>query len=222
MKFDFDPQSDLEKFGRTVYDLLVENFADTYFVGGLIRDLLLGRNVTDVDIATAARPQEIVSLLQTAGISVDDKYAHFGVTIAKQDSLLVEITTFREETYNGSRYPTVTFINNARHDSDRRDFSVNALYLQAKNAVIEDFHSGLTDLNQKLLRFIGEPSVRIQEDPLRIVRALRFSLTLGFAIEQQAAGAIKNNIKLIKNLSHSRIETELNKIFDEKGVNHQG
>ncbi len=219
MKIEFQPQTDLERFGQTVYNLLVENFSSAYFVGGLVRDLLLMHTVSDIDLATAARPEQVASALRTAGIFADSKHKNFGVVIAQQGSLQAEITTFRNETYNGNRYPKVTFIQDIQHDSDRRDFTVNALYLQANSGQIEDFHNGLNDLAQKLLRFIGQPETRLYEDPLRIIRALRFSMTLGFDFEHETSRALKNNFHLIKKISRGRIESELKKISDKKILN---
>jgi tRNA nucleotidyltransferase (CCA-adding enzyme) len=212
MKFKYKPKSKLEKFGEKVFKLLVDNFPQTFYVGGMVRDLLLHREITDIDIATQAKPDDIIKTLSKAGITADTGHKQFGVIIAKNINCSVEIATFRKDIYGNSRYPKITFVKTPKQDSQRRDFTINALYLSPKLGTILDFYMGLKDLKLKRLKFIGNPQKRIMEDPLRIVRALRFAKTLDLKLELPTGKAIENNFSLIKTLTKSRIESELKKI----------
>ncbi len=216
MNFYYLPKTKLEKFGVKVFSLLVENFPQTFFVGGMVRDSLLHKKVTDIDIATEATPQETIKILGLGGITTDDKYKKFGVIIAKHENLSVEVITFRKDISSSSRYSKVHFVSDAKTDSQRRDFTINSLYLSANTHQILDFTKGAKDLNNEIIRFIGNPEKRIKEDPLRILRALRFSLVLNFKIEKKSLFEIKKHFDLIKNISGSRINKELDKILNKK------
>lgn len=218
MKLNYKPKSNLEKFGDKVFNLLVDNFPQTFYVGGMVRDLLLLRRITDVDITTKATPDEVIKILTNAGICVETKHRQFGVVVAKKLNYLVEIATFRKDSYNKNRYPKITFAATPKQDSRRRDFTVNALYLSPKAGKILDFHRGLKDLKLKDLKFIGNPEKRIHEDPLRIIRAMRFAKILNFKLNIEAEKAIKNNSYLIQTLTNSRIKNEIKKI---KKQNHK-
>lgn len=212
MQIKYKPNSVLEKFGQKVHNLLVENFPQTFFVGGMVRDLLLGRKLKDIDIATGATPDQIISMLKKGTIDYQNPNAKFGSVTARQGSLEVEITTLRKDLRSNSRYPKVKFIKSPKQDSQRRDFSINSLYLRAKDSKILDFHQGLGDLKSRRLKFIGNPKQRIKQDPLRIVRALRFALVLNFKLESKTKLAIKNNFALLQNLTQTKITKEIFKI----------
>ena len=211
-----DSKVPLIKFGVGVYSALVENFSQTFFVGGMVRDLLLRKPITDVDIATEALPAQIENILQKANINYSEKIKNLGIVTAQQNNLTVEIATFRTESYGSSRYPKVQFISSAQTDSQRRDFSVNALYFSLKRGEIYDYQEGLTDIAKRTLRFIGSPKKRITEDPLRIIRALRFALDLKLRIEKKSFAEIKNGFSLLNNLTRSRMEKEIKKSKNEK------
>ncbi len=212
MKLNYRPGSELEKFGQKIYNLLVENFPQTFYVGGMVRDLVLHRKVIDIDIATRARPDETAALLKKNGIIFDDSNKKFGSVIVRQGGLAVEITAFRKDQSSRGRYPAVKFINSPRLDSQRRDFTINSLYLSQKSGEIIDFYNGLADIRNKLVRFIGFPRKRLEQDPLRILRALRFCLTLNFKLEAAAKNAIKKDFNLINGLTKSKMEKEVKKI----------
>jgi tRNA nucleotidyltransferase (CCA-adding enzyme) len=214
MKIDYKPKNNLEKFGIKVYHTLVENFPQTFFVGGMVRDLLLKRNITDIDIATEAKPDKVAKLLRGAKIQTQENNKKFGSIIAKLGKLEVEITTFRKDLKSKNRYPKVKFITNPKTDSQRRDFTINALYLKQKPFKILDFNQGLPDLKNKIIKFIGKPDARIKEDPLRIIRALRFAKILNFKLDRKTKWEIKNNFSLIKKLTMPRLKKELNKITE--------
>ena len=216
MKLSIDSKNPAEVFGKKVYDLLVENFPQTFYVGGFVRDKLLGKKVTDIDIATSAKPAEVVLLLDAAGLKHDDAGKNFGVIKVFYKKHSVEIATFRTERYSGSRYPKVAFAKSPREDAKRRDFSINALYFKANRPKIYDFHGGLKDLKNKKIRFIGPAENRIKQDPLRLVRALRFCLVLGCRMENKSWSAVKRGFKLLENVSRKKLDAEIKKLTAPK------
>ena len=216
MRFIYVPKTNYEKFGWEVYNLLVENSSKTFFVGGMVRDLLLKRKITDIDIATDLLPDVVIKLLETRLIPYSSAGKQFGIVAAKKKNFSVEIATLRSELYPDSRYPKVAFIKDTKKDSQRRDFTVNALYLQAKKGILIDFHSGKKDLENKVIQFIGKPEERLQEDPLRILRAIRFSVDLDFKIEKKSLVALKDNAQELKNISANRKKIEIAKAKKQK------
>lgn len=198
--------------GMKIYSRLVENFPQSYFVGGAVRDLLLGRRLVDMDIATEAVPEQAAEILKSLGLEYSMQHEEFGIVTAKAGGLKAELATFRKDLPSLSRYPNIEFVTDPESDSSRRDFTVNALYLQANSWEILDFHNGLRDINNRVINFIGDPDMRIKEDPLRIVRALRFSLVLGFGMARDTAKALGRNRHLISELTKNRISAEADKI----------
>ena len=163
MRYDYNPTSDYEKFGLRVYNTLVANSEQTFFVGGMVRDLLLGGVVSDVDITTGLLPEQVLELLATQRITASDKHKLFGAIIATQKNCIVEITTLRLDTYDGSRYPKVIFTQDPKEDSRRRDFTINALYADM-DGVVYDYFKGVEDLKAGVVRFVGDAHQRIQEE----------------------------------------------------------
>ncbi len=212
MEYIYKPKSNLEKFGLKIYNLLVENFSQTFFVGGMVRDLLLHRKVTDIDIATEASPEKTISILQKNQIEFDGSNQKYGIVIAKSNTTQIEIATLRKDIYKDNRYPKVKFIKNPRQDSQRRDFTINSLYLSTKKHKIYDFHNGLADLKNRQIKFIGDPAKKIKQDPLRTIRALRFALMLNFKVEKKSYSAIKKYFYFVNLLTKSRISKEINKL----------
>ncbi len=216
MEFDYRPKSKLEKFGNKIYSLLVENFSQTFYVGGMVRDLLLHIKVSDIDIATRARPDQVARVLKENGILYNDNSKNFGVVTAMQGGLKIEITTFRKDLTSSGRYPKVAFVNGPKQDSKRRDFSINALYLNGISKQILDFNGGTKDLKSKTIKFIGRPEKRIKEDPLRILRAIRFALILNLKFSKKTKTAIINNFSATDSLNKTRINRETDKILSQK------
>ncbi len=179
-----------------------------YMVGGATRDFCLGRSFDDYDFATDALPEESLSLLPNA----DASFKRFGTIKTKILSCSCDITTLREEgDYSDYRHPRfIKFVKSPFLDSKRRDFTINALYLD-KDYKILDFHGGLKDLNDKIIRFIGDPYKRIQEDPLRIVRAERFEKLLGFSLEKETKKAMETLRPLLKEIRREKILEERKK-----------
>ncbi len=180
-----------------------------YMIGGTSRDFLLGREIDDFDLATDATPREIEKILPEA----DFTFSHYGTVRLKMQGKRIDIATLREEShYKDYRHPSsVTFVTEIEKDYSRRDFTVNAIYIDDQLS-IHDFAQGLQDLADKKIRTIGEPNLRFQEDPLRMLRALRFKLKLGFTIEIQTSKAIKNNWELLSFLQRSKVEEEITKL----------
>lgn len=209
MRLNFQPKSDLEILGIEILDILEKKYPETYFVGGLVRDILLDRKINDIDIATIASPEEVISALGNI-YDLDSESKNFGVIRTRN----TEITTFRSETYTNSRYPKVAFINSIEADSQRRDFTINSLYMD-KDGQIFDFHNGLADIGAGLIKFIGDPETRLQEDPLRLVRAIRFALQLNFILDKTTAQAIQKNFSLIETLKPQALQQEIKKLSPE-------
>lgn len=219
MQILYKPETELEQFGDQVYQIVAKNFPQTFFVGGMVRDKILDRQITDIDIATEARPEQTTHELEQGGIEYSLNYAQFGVIVAHQDSMQIELTTLRKDLPSSNRYADVEFITDPEQDSWRRDFTINALYLEPTTGNVFDFHKGLDDVEKKIIRIIGNPNIRFTEDPLRIVRALRFSLQLQFTIEPITNYAVKHNAHLLTTVTKQRIQTEIFKIKDEKTRN---
>ncbi len=212
MKISYKPKSQNEKFGINIYNLIVEKYPQTFFVGGMVRDLLLGKKINDIDIATTATPEQILKVLRNKNVSTEEAGKQFGVISARHGRTSIEIATLRKETYASSRYPKISFVTRPKIDSMRRDFTVNALYFQPKTGQILDYHKGVEDIKNKTLKFIGNPRKKIKEDPLRIIRALRFSLELNLSISEGTLWAIKNNFSLVNNLTDSKVKKEIFKL----------
>ena len=219
MTIDYNPKSQLEKFGQKVFNLLVDNFPQTFYIGGMVRNILLGKKITDIDITTIATPDQVKKVLADGRILFSDQHQKFGVIAAKRGLLNVEIATFRKDLPNTGRYPKVVFVKTAKQDSQRRDFTVNALYFSPKTQNILDFHNGLKDIKFRRLKFIGNPEKRITEDPLRIIRALRFAQTLNLKLDVKTQAGIKRNFKLVNQLTKPRVKNELEKIQSQKHKN---
>ena len=189
-------------------ELFEQNGFNLYLVGGSTRDYLLGKELTDMDVTTNATPNEIKVFLKGG----DYTYEKYGSVKVKFQEVKFDITTLRKESkYKDSRHPEeIEFTNKLKEDVKRRDLTVNALYLDKELNVI-DLVNGQEDLKNKILRFIGDPKTRIVEDPLRIIRILRFSLDLGFEIENTSKNAIFSKINLINKLNPSKVDSEINK-----------
>ena len=178
--------------------------------GGCVRDHLLGREPKDFDVATSATPHQVIALFPGA-LTVG---AHFGVVIVRQGSEQTEVATFRTDgAYKDGRHPESVTFSTAEEDAQRRDFTVNGLFRDPIGDCIIDYVGGQADLGKKLLRAIGDPSRRFDEDKLRLLRAVRFATTLGFEIESETWRAVCTHAPAIQSVSVERIRDELIKIF---------
>lgn len=183
-----------------------------YMVGGATRDYLLDRPILDYDFVTDATPDEMKAFLPDA----DYTFSKFGTVRIKVNHVKVDITTLRiEDGYIDFRHPSkVVFTKDIKKDYVRRDFTINAIYMDEEYNII-DYCGGLNDLNNKLIRFIGDPDKRIKEDPLRILRAERFEKKLGFKIEDETFKAIERNRHLIEELNPQKVQAELKKMEND-------
>ena len=181
-----------------------------YLVGGTVRDYLLGLPLTDMDAVSDATPTDIVKFLPDA----DTTFAHLGSLKYKDNGgVKFDITTLREESgYLDSRHPSkVNFVKDPKDDYKRRDFTVNAMYMD-KDLKIYDYCDGQKDLENRILRMVGNPDQRLKEDPLRILRAIRFHLMYHFTIENSLMEAMRDRFYLLKNITDAKIESEMSKI----------
>lgn len=181
-----------------------------YFAGGCVRDALLGREAHDHDLVTNATPDEVQKVFPKA----DAIGAHFGVILVKVDGLHFEVATFRTDgSYTDSRRPESVEYTTPEEDAHRRDFTVNGLFQDPVTGEVIDFVNGKADLKAKVLRAIGSPDKRFQEDALRLMRAVRFATVLGFEIDPDTWSAIKANAHLLENIAIERVQVEFNKIL---------
>jgi len=176
-----------------------------YIVGGTVRDLLLNRPFSDRDYATDATPEEEKAFLKEASYT----FERFGSVKLSFKDQEIDITTLRKEAgYQDFRHPTkVIFVKTPAEDYARRDFTINALYLTVEGQVL-DYCGGQDDIMNKVIRFVGDPEIRVQEDPLRILRAERFAASLSFTIEPKSQAAIDRYRYLIGRLSPAKIKEE--------------
>lgn len=183
---------------------------EVYFVGGSVRDALLGLPIHDVDIASSAYPEEIKRIFKR---TVDTGIEH-GTVMVLDHGTGYEVTTFRTESaYQDFRRPDhVTFVRSLAEDLKRRDFTINALAVRHDGTII-DLFDGLTDLKNRQLRAVGDPHERFHEDALRMMRAVRFESQLGFHIEATTKAAIAANAPLLKHISVERIAAEFNRLL---------
>jgi poly(A) polymerase len=192
---------------------LHESGHHAYLVGGCVRDLELGREPFDFDVATDATPERVQQLFpQSLAVG-----AQFGVIVVVEDSVQVEVATFRADVgYSDGRHPDrVVFARTAEEDVRRRDFTINALLLDPRTGEILDFVGGREDLRAGLIRAIGQPSLRFREDKLRMVRAVRFAARLAYAIEPATFAAIRESAPEVRQVSSERLRDELTKLLTE-------
>jgi len=180
------------------------------FAGGCVRDMLLGRQAHDFDVATDAKPQDIIRIFKRT-LKVGAK---FGVVIVLLEKQQVEVATFRTETgYTDGRHPSKVGFAGAEEDAARRDFTINAMFYDPLEKKVIDFYDGRRDLKKKIIRTVGDPYQRFSEDYLRMLRAVRFSTQLGFAIEGATRSAVCAGAGNITRISGERIAAELEGIL---------
>src|ERR1700733_9927300 len=181
-----------------------------FWVGGCVRDFLLGRPPTDYDVATSALPDQIEKVFPRT-IPVGRK---FGVMVVLEAEKQFQVATFRAEAdYQDGRRPERVVFANAEADALRRDFTVNGLFYDPLTQQIHDWVGGEKDLRAKIIRTIGAPEERFGEDHLRLLRAVRFAAQLNFEIEAETFSAIKRLAPKIKLISAERVRDELIKLF---------
>lgn len=190
---------------------------EAFLVGGCVRDLLLGREPKDWDITTNAKPEDIQKIFPDS--FYENEFGTVGVKTDSEEIPVVEVTTYRkEEAYTDKRHPDrVEFTSKLEDDLSRRDFTVNALAM-ASSGEVKDFYEGRKSLENKLIRAVGKPEDRFEEDALRLVRAVRFAAQLDFSIEDKTKKAIHEKAELLKVISKERVRDELIKIVDSENA----
>ncbi len=193
---------------------------EAFIVGGYVRDYLLKSSPLDIDITTNALPSDITAMFKKV-IPTGIKFE--GVTVL-YEGYSFEVTTFRKDiSYYDHRHPTCAYASTLEEDLSRRDFTINAMALD-ENLNLIDLYHGLDDLNNKIIRTVGDANVRFYEDALRMLRAFYFASKLNFDIESNTLLGIENNAKYLENISGERIYQELKKMFNSlyllKGLNY--
>lgn len=182
----------------------------TYFAGGCVRDQLLGRAPRDYDVATSARPEQVRALFpRTEAVG-----EAFGVVLVLEQGQAVEVATFRDDgQYSDGRRPDEVRFTTPERDAQRRDFTINGLFQDPESGQVFDFVGGSADLDARLLRAIGDPERRFQEDRLRVLRAVRFAAELGFELEPRTAAAVKAFAPQLQGLAWERVSHELTRLL---------
>lgn len=204
-------------YALAVVERLESRGYEAYVVGGCVRDSLLGRTPNDWDVCTNALPEDVLRVFRRFHV-IKTGLQHGTVTVMS-DRQPVEVTTFRiDGNYSDNRHPdAVSFVSRVEEDLARRDFTINAMAYSPTRGLVDAF-GGQEDLAAGLIRCVGEPDARFNEDGLRIMRALRFAARFGFAIERETAASVRRNRHLLENVSAERIFKELKGILIGNGV----
>jgi len=204
---------EIDKKAKKVIYMLESKGYNAYIVGGYLRDILLGRKSQDIDITTDALPNEIIDVFKDIYKVIETGVKYGTVTVIIEASP-IEITTFRSEQdyLDGRRPQNISFEKDIKADLSRRDFTVNAMAYNDKDGLI-DLFGGKRDLEDKIIRCVGNPRERFKEDKLRILRAVRFETTFDFKIEDETFEAIKEFSEYINEISIERINAELSKML---------
>lgn len=212
-----------DEMNNTILELLKKiesNGFKAYVVGGYPRDLYMGKDTSDYDICTNATPKEIKEIFSNSTL----KREQYGSVTLFYNDLRFEITTFRKDIkyYNNRKPIEIEYIDDLLEDLKRRDFTMNTICIDSKGEYI-DLLNGKRDIDKKIIRTVGDAYKKIEEDSLRILRAIRFATVLDFDLDKRLIDAIKKYKYLLKNLSYYRKKEELDKIFSspncKKGIN---
>ena len=209
--------TDISITAKKALDMLNRSGYEAYVVGGMVRNSLMGIETGDIDITTDALPQQIKTVFD--GYNVIETGIQHGTVTVIIDSTPVEITTYRTESgYADNRHPdSVNFTTSLMADCSRRDFTVNAICYNPQKGIV-DYFEGTKDIENRIIRCVGDPDTRFREDALRILRAVRFAAVLDFEIEENTKTAIFKNRQLLQNVSAERIYSELTKMLLGKNI----
>ncbi len=201
----------MDKILKNILNKIEGQGYEAYIVGGFVRDSLINRKSYDVDICTNALPKELGVIFKN---HLSTNYGGINFKIKKYN---IDITTYRKDSeYDDKRHPSkIEYVSNLFEDVKRRDFTINALCLDKNDNVI-DLVKGIEDLNNKIVRSIGDPTKSFKDDALRMLRAIRFATILDFVIETKTYMAIKDNYELAHFISSQRVKNELSKILSSK------
>ncbi len=215
--FPFYKHKDLKYIFKKLQEGFSNEIVVSRFVGGCVRKHLLGEKIDDIDVATILTTEQIKEKFKGTNIKViETGIEHGTVTVVSEDHK-VEITTLRKDINTDGRHAEVEFTDDWKQDSERRDFTVNAIYLDI-NGKIFDPQMGTVDLKNNNIKFIGDPQKRIEEDYLRIIRFIRFKIMYDIEVEPATGKIIKQNLDGIKQISKERVLIELLKILDQKNI----
>ncbi|SFL85460.1 tRNA nucleotidyltransferase (CCA-adding enzyme) [Gracilibacillus orientalis] len=200
--------ADLFKLAQQVVQEIQNHGFQAYIVGGAVRDSILGRDIDDIDIATSAYPEQVQKMFT----KVIPTGIEHGTVLVRYHGTSFEVTTFRTETgYSDFRRPdTVNFVTNLKEDLARRDFTMNAIAMDQSLQLIDPYH-GQSDIKNKVIRTVGRAQERFLEDPLRMMRAIRFQSQLGFKLDNEPLDAIHDNKKWLEKIAVERIAVEWEK-----------
>ncbi len=203
-------QSDLRSAAVAIVRTLTEAGYEAYFAGGCVRDRLMGLEPADYDVATDARPPAVGKLFRNAQHVGES----FGVTLVRLQGHQVHVATFRTDgVYSDGRHPDSVSFSDARHDAERRDFTINGLFEDPLRNEVIDYVGGQSDLEARIVRAIGDPQARLREDALRMLRAVRFAARFGFDIEESTSEAIRAGAGDLVGVSRERIGEELRRML---------
>ena len=199
---------------KNVLIQIESNGFEAYLVGGFVRDFILKRGTNDFDIATNALPKDLIKIFGPSKREVQ-----YGSYHLKIDNYTIDITTYRKESlYEKGKPVSIVYSSNMIMDAERRDFTMNAMYMN-KNEEIIDLYDGMKDLKRRKIVMIGNPSVRLREDPIRILRAVRFATSYGFKLDTSLMNAIKKEKKHLDEVPLPKIKKELDAILLAGGFN---
>lgn len=200
-----------------VLNILADNGFDSYIVGGYPRDIYMGKTTLDIDICSNATPMDLKRIFPSFRV-LNESY---GAVIINVDNYSFEVTTFREElNYQNNRIPSeFKYVKTLEEDIVRRDFTVNTICIDKDGNVI-DLLDGRKDIDDKIIKCVGDPDKKFREDALRMLRAIRFATTLNFKLSSEVVDSIKKNKDLLKNLSFYRKKQELDRIFNSNNVKY--
>ena len=213
--FPFYKNNDLKLIFKKLQDGIPEEKIAARFVGGCVRKHLLNEKIDDIDIATILKVDQIKEKFKETNFKVIETGVKHGTVTIVSKKYKVELTTLRKDIKTDGRHAEVEYTDDWKQDSERRDFTINAIYLDI-NGKIFDPQMGTIDLKNKNIKFIGDPQKRIEEDYLRIIRFIRFKIMYDIIVEPTTSNAIKQNLDGIKKISKERILIELFKILGLK------
>lgn len=192
--------------------------SDLYVVGGWVRDKLGGferKGEADIDICSSIDPTEIQEVLKKNGFSLEEKSVKMGAYLITKNNQTFEYTRLRTEKYEAAHKhsPTdIEFVSSVKEDSLRRDFSINSIYYALNSGKLIDFHGGLQDIKNKIIRAVGSPEVVFSNDPVRILRMVRFACSLGFEVDKDTFTSAKKNTSNLERLSSGWKKREMQNI----------
>ena len=211
--FPFYKDKDLQFIFKKLQDGVPEEKVAARFVGGCVRKYLSNEKIDDIDIATTLTTDQIREKFKDTNLKIVDTGIKHGTVTLVSEKHKVELTTLRKDIKTDGRHAEVEYTDDWKQDSERRDFTINAIYLDI-NGKIFDPQMGKADLKNNIVKFIGDPQKRIEEDYLRIIRFIRFKIMYDITVEPTTSNAIKQNLDGIKKISKERILIELLKILD--------